>query len=93
MEQKQNAADELVRIQRARLEWLQNEIAKVEFMEEQHKKSMESFKEQLVQEPITTETTESKPGDPVHGIEGTTPETPLMSQHLKSILRQAQRNY
>ena len=93
LERKQNEADELVREQRERLEWLQGEIAKTEFMEEQHKKAMEDLKTQLRQSLSIEEPSQGLPGDPVHGIEGTTPETPLMSQHLKSILRQAQRNY
>lgn len=93
LEQKQSAADELIRAQKERLEWLQGEIAKAEFMEEQHKKTMDDFRTQLKQGLSSSGTPESLPGDPVSGIEGTTPETPLMSQHLKTILRQAQRNY
>lgn len=93
LERKQNTADELIREQRERLEWLQSEIAKTEFMEEQHKKTMESLKTQLRQSLSAEESSDGLPGDPVHGIEGTTPETPLMSQHLKYILHQLQRNY
>lgn len=93
LEQKQNAADELVSQQRAKLEWLENEIAKVEFIEEQHQKAMESARSVLQPPPVTDETVVTKPGDAVSGTEGSTPETPLMSQHLKSILRQAQRTY
>lgn len=93
LEQKQNAADELIKKQRETLQWLEAEIAKVEFIEEQHQKALENSKATIQEAAATPETVVTKPGDPVSGTDGSTPDTPLMSQHLKSILRQAQRSY
>lgn len=102
-EQKQLALDETLRLQREKLEWLTNAIADAEFAEEQHKKSLENARIP-VQSPVvegatidiefpTSPVNTLKPGEAVDGTEGNTPETPLMSQHLKHILRQASRNY
>ena len=97
-EQKQYELDEALRKQREKLEWLTNEISKAEFTEEQFKKSMESQRSAII---ITSPTVEninveypeapSNGGEAVAGTTGDTPDTPLMSQHLRHILRQAER--
>lgn len=96
-----NAALEAKRLQEEKLEWLKNEIAKQEFVEEQHRKKLETktiptapppSDEEFainVEHPVAPE----NKGNAVSGTEGSTPETPLMSNHLKTILRQATRTY
>jgi hypothetical protein len=98
VEQKLNAAAELERQHREKLEWLTNEISKAEFVEEQHRKHLENLK---VLPPVETtdgaEVSVEYPqtcadgGASATGTEGNTPDTPLMSQHLRGILRQANR--
>lgn len=85
MEQKQNALDEVLRRQREKLAWLEEQISNAEFLEEQHKKRLDS--EKAFQDVPPEETNP----EAALGTEGTTPETPLMSQHLRKILRQASR--
>jgi hypothetical protein len=101
-EQKQNELQETLRLQREKLEWLENEISKAEFAEEQHRKQLENTKAVPLVLPAEAEefSTENpiapvnavEPGGAVLGTEGSTPEDALMSTHLKKILRQAQRN-
>ena len=91
------AAEEARRLQEEKLAWLIAEINKQEFVEEQHSKSMK-----IVNAPVSevspTEINVEHPtapenwGNAVDGTEGATPSTPLMSEHLKYILRQAQRS-
>ena len=95
-----NAAQEAKLKQEAKLRWLQEEIQKQEFIEEQHRKAMQA-PAQVV--PVVNETSTEinvehptapdNKGNAVEGTEGSTPETPLMSHHLKHILRQATRTY
>jgi hypothetical protein len=93
------AADEAKRLQQEKLEWLQNEIAKQEFIEEQHRKAMQSQSVAPAAEPDQIEINVEHPvapdnkGEAVQGTDGSTPDAPLMSDHLKHILRQATRNY
>ena len=94
------AADEAKRLQQEKLEWLQNEISKQEFIEEQHRKAMQSVSNTVAEEaPSSTEINVEHPvapdnkGEAVHGTDGNTPDHPLMSEHLKHILRQATRQY
>src|ERR1035437_9881373 len=96
-EQKQNALDETLRLKREKLEWLTTAISNAEFSEEQHRKALENQRV-LPVEPVGTEEvsaeypqTGADGGAAAEGTEGSTPETPLMSSHLKNILRQAQR--
>lgn len=101
-ERKQNETEELNRKLREQLEYIQNEIAKAEFVEEQHRKTLEA---QQVSHPPVVESSEInvdnpvspvntvRPGEAVEGTEGETPNNPLMSHHLKHILRQATRYY
>jgi chromosome segregation ATPase len=98
-DQKQAALDEALRIQREKLEWLEKAIADAEFTEEQHKKALES------QRAVPTLAEESEAvsaeypqtcangGAAAAGTDGSTPVNPLMSDHLKNILRQATRSY
>jgi hypothetical protein len=97
-EQKQAALAEVLRLQREKLEWLETAISNAQFTEEQHKKSIENMR---IQPALETETgvinvenpeAPSNGGEAVTGTSGDTPETPLMSEHLKQILRQAQRS-
>lgn len=96
-----NAAEEAKREQERKLQWLKDEIAKQEFIEEQHRKTLETAKKVPVVPSDGTEPTinvehpvaPDNKGNAVVGTEGATPETPLMSHHLKQILRQATRQY
>jgi DNA repair exonuclease SbcCD ATPase subunit len=98
-EQKQNALDETLRLQREKLEWLETAISNAEFTEEQHRKSLENSRIILpaLLEPSDVSAeypqTSAEGGAAADGTDGNTPETPLMSSHLKSILRQATRQY
>ena len=96
-EQKQNALDAALLLQREKLERLTTAISNAEFSEEQHRKALENQRV-LPVEPVGTEEvsaeypqTGADGGAAAEGTEGSTPETPLMSSHLKNILRQAQR--
>lgn len=100
-ESAQNAAIEAKRQQEALLEQLRVQIANAEFAEEQHRKRMESLRakpaaagasstaEINIEHPEAPVNAEA-PGDAVQGTGGLE-EGPLMSQHLKHILRQATR--
>jgi len=98
-EQKQAALDETLRLQREKLDWLTKAIADAEFVEEQHRKSLENSRNipTTVEEgaAVSAEYPQScaSGGAAAEGTSGSTPETPLMSNHLKSILRQATRSY
>src|ERR1700693_3880666 len=55
-EQKQNALDESLRLQREKLEWLTTAISNAEFNEEQHRKQLENLKAlPPVEDPTGTE--------------------------------------
>lgn len=98
-ERKQNETEELNRQLREKLEYIQNEIHRAEFVEEQHRKTRENNTVVISQtrptgeinvEYPTAPLNANKPGEAVDGTDGL--ETgPLMSQHLKHILRQASR--
>lgn len=92
------AAEEARKKQEDKLQWLMSEIAKQEFIEEQHAKAMQSapvvetvvgVAEINVEHPQAPDAK----GEAIQGTSGDTPSTPLMSDHLKTILRQAQRSY
>ena len=98
------AADEAKRLQQEKLEWLRNEIAKQEFVEEQHRKAIQNAQVAVVvpedvdptaidvENPVAP-LNKLAPGEAVDGTDGKTPDSPLMSVHLKHILRQATRSY
>jgi hypothetical protein len=93
-----NAAQEDRRQQEAKLKWLQEEIAKQEFVEEQHHKRLETAVQTVTTEAVEDSTISvehpvapDNKGNAVVGTEGSTPDSPLMSHHLKHILRQATR--
>jgi len=102
-----NAAQEAKRLQEEKLEWLRNEISKQEFVEEQHKKHLDDLRKTAELEcenkyvsiletnspTIEYPTAPDNKGEAVVGTEGSTPSSPLISEHLKKILRQAQRTY
>lgn len=95
------AAEEARKLQEAKLQWLVSEISKQEFIEEQHRKAMQSSTVAPASEPAgTTEINvenpvaplnAANPGEAVQGTGGETPESNTMSTHLKHILRQTQR--
>ena len=98
-EQKQNTLDETLRLQREKLEWLTTAISNAEFSEEQHRRHLEDLRvlppfveSQGAEVSAAYPMTCADGGASTVGTEGSTPETPLMSSHLKSILRQAQRD-
>ena len=102
IEMANNAAQEAKQSQESKLKWLQEEIAKQEFIEEQHRKAVESTRiaaQQSLKSEATTDINVDHPtapdnkGNAVAGPDGNTPDTPLMSTHLKQILRQAKRTY
>lgn len=100
LEQKENELAEKDRLYKEKLEWLEKAISEAEFQEEKHKKDLENSRTPV---PVSNGDTQNinveypeaplNGGEAVIGTDGTTPDTPLMSQHLKSILRQAQRSY
>ena len=98
-EQKQSALDETLRLQKEKLEWLTSAISNAEFAEEQHRKYIETARVSPVTEEVSAEVSAEYPqtcadgGAAAEGTHGNTPDTPLMSSHLKNILRQATRNY
>jgi hypothetical protein len=96
------AAEEARKEQEAKLQWLVSEISKQEFIEEQHRKAMQNPTAATVEESTTSTEINvehpvaplntANPGEAVKGTDGNTPESPLMSDHLKQILRQATRS-
>lgn len=97
-EQKQAALDEILRLQREKLEWLEKAISEAEFAEEQHRKSLEqpqTVPDNTKEIAVSAEypQTSANGGSAAEGTSGSTPENPLMPNHLKSILRQATRTY
>lgn len=97
-EQKQAALDQALRLQREKLEWLTTAISNAEFSEEQHKKSIENTRiapifERAETGEINVEHPQapSNAGEAVIGTDGSTPDSQLMSAHLRQILRQATR--
>jgi hypothetical protein len=100
MEQRQNVLDDILAKQKEKLEWLERAISDAEFTEEQYRKTYENSvarpeiaipsDEIDVEHPVAP-VNYVKPGEAVDGTSGDTPSTPLMSQHLKHILRQANR--
>jgi anti-sigma factor RsiW len=92
------AAEEARRLQEVKLAWLVGEINKQEFIEEQHSKAMQSAPVVVAEQSATAINVEhpvapDNLGNAVQGTDGNTPSTDLMSDHLKMILRQAQRSY
>src|ERR1035437_4838047 len=92
-------ADEEYRLYHEKLEEVERAIAEAEFSEEKHRKILEDARNTKVQVedfPVGDEINVEHPvapdnkGEAVAGTEGLQ-ECPLMSQHLKQILRQAQR--
>jgi hypothetical protein len=98
-EQKQYTLDETLRLQKEKLEWLEKVIADAEFVEEQHRKSVTNASSIPPAVEYGTEVSAEYPqtcadgGAAAAGTDGNTPDTPLMSDHLKNILRQATRSY
>ncbi len=93
-------ADEAYRLYQAKLGEVESAIAEAEFSEEKHRKALEDAKLMKVPVedfPVETginvehPTAPDNKGEAVAGTEGSTPES-TMSQHLKHILRQAQRS-
>lgn len=93
LERKQNEAAEEMRKQQEEAAAIEKALAQAQFMEEQNKKALEELAAAASVEISETTKLATKPGDPVEGIHGNTPETPLMSQHLRELLRQDSRNY
>lgn len=96
---KEKEANEVKEKHEAQLKWLEDEIAKAEFAEEQHRKQLEGMKvkpevpenpmEINVEHPVAPVNT-ANPGDGVEGTDGQSVGS-SMSHHLRHILRQAQR--
>lgn len=79
---------------------LQEACSKQEFIEEQHAKQMQSKSVAIASETSATEINvehpeaplnKENPGEAVVGTEGSTPSTPLLSQHMRMVLRQFNR--
>jgi len=94
-EQKQAALDHTLQVQREKLEWLTTAISNAEFDEEKHRKAIEGMRVQPIADVEVNEVSADYPqtcadgGASAEGTTGDTPETPLMSMHLRQILRQA----
>lgn len=90
-EQALNEQQELVRKQREKLEWLEAEIAKADYVQEQHDKAM-AFKpaqiETVIKDDEVAVTAHITTGEAAAGTEGLEVGTTL-SAHLRSILRRA----
>ncbi len=90
-------AEEASRKYQEKLEWLEKAIADAEFTEEQHKKAMDNLR---ISPPQVPDSTVENPTAPLNGLHpgeavddtGGAVEFSSMSQHLKQILRQAQRS-
>jgi len=96
---KEKEASDAKEAHAARLQWLESEIANAEFAEEQHRKQLEGMnvKPELPDNPAEINVEHPvapvnlvTPGDHVEGTDGLSV-GPTMSQHLRHILRQAQR--
>jgi hypothetical protein len=94
------AAEEARKKQEEKLAWLQQEINKLEFVEEQHRKTMQQPTTPVITEENQVDVENPKapvnpeaPADAVKETDGSTPDSNLMSTHLKRILRQATRSY
>lgn len=89
-EQKETILAENLRKQQEKLAWLENQISNAEFAEEQHRKLLDDQR-QMIMHPVEQPKDGSKPSESARGTSGDTPKNELMSDHLKSILRQANR--
>jgi outer membrane PBP1 activator LpoA protein len=96
-EQKQSVLDETLRLQREKLEWLTKATSEAKFNEEKNRKAMENLRVLPAAEPTGEEVSAEYPqtgadgGAAAKGTEGSTPENELMANHLRQILRQANR--
>ena len=99
-EQAAHKADEEYRLYHEKLQEVKKAIAEAELSEEKHRKALEDVRNNKIQVedfPIGDAISVGHPtapdnkGEAVIGTEGNTPDTPMMSFHLKQILRQAQR--
>lgn len=91
VEQKENELQEKIRLQQEKLEWIQREIDKVDFADEQHRKAIappveEKKEEALEDESITNAHIIS--GEAASGTDGLEV-GPNLSAHLRSLLRRA----
>jgi hypothetical protein len=103
IEYEQNAMAENLRLQKEGAERLIRELENTEFLEEQYRKSLEptklpdlragSHKFEINIEHPEAPVSAVEPGGAVGGTSGETPSNPEMSDHLKHILRQAERTY
>ena len=89
----QNEAQELVKKQKEKLEWIQGEIAKVDFANEQHRKGLSPRTRRFVEAIRSTEEDSNVnahilTGEAAVGTDGLE-HGPDISAHLKSILRRA----
>ena len=87
LEAEQNAKDEEIRRRKEQAERLRKEIEKATFLEEQHTKNMKDLEYKTVPVAASTEDTSHLTGEAAVGTDGSTPDTPEMSAHLKRILR------
>jgi hypothetical protein len=97
LDRKKAELDEATRLQKEKLSWLEDQITKAEFMEDQHKKYLETLHTHSEDSVGTAEIKVEHPEAPDNkgeAVEGTggLQESPLMSNHLKQILRQANRS-
>jgi len=89
LEQEQEKAAQATRDYEDRLRKLEQDIARVEFAEEQRKQVLATTVA-MVSEGGPHSQSEEEITTGVHGLE---PDSPLMSEHLRKILRQAERHY
>jgi chromosome segregation ATPase len=87
LEAEQNAKDEELRHRKEQAERLRKEIERATFLDEQHAKNMKDLEYKAPLVEVDTEDTSHLTGEAAVGTDGSTPDTPEMSAHLKRILR------
>jgi len=88
LELEQNALEEKLRQERIEATKRTQDLEHKAYLEEQYRKSLVVLREEVVR---PQEEDEDFVGNAVKGTEGHTPDTPLMSNHMRRILRQTNR--
>jgi len=87
LEAEQNARDAAIQAKKKQAERLRKEIERAVFLDEQHAKNMKDLEYKAAPTEVGKEDTRHLTGEAAPGTDGSTPDTPEMSAHLKRILR------
>jgi len=87
-----NQAEAKKAVEKSRQEALKKKFLELQILREKKQKAAEIVHTASQLEPEAPVNVKN-PGDAVEGTGGETPDTPLMSEHLRKILRQSARNY